>query len=248
MLSGEISQVTRESESQRRLLLDILQSVGRIDNMEGEQRRSNDLIRALTLRLLNEPGFQQAQDAPVDANAPAASTASPIGTTNYNNSVFKLDISRFRKQACRPFCSCICHRRHRRRAPTLMNKLLGSLFLGYSSIPFFAVKCDDSSCIQPSQFSATFTYYFPSWFLVKHMLSLVLMTTPLGDPGGVLKIRKIQYSDFAIFRMASIGDCLGIKSLLDNHIVHPSTTWWGGWSPLHVRISLFLESVTGSNI
>jgi hypothetical protein len=84
--------------------------------------------------------------------------------------------------------------------------------------------------IRPSAFSATFTYYFPAWFIIKQMFSLVRVTTPLGDPGGVLKIRRIQYSDFRIFRMASIGDWRGIKALLNRIIVHPSTTWWEGWS------------------
>jgi hypothetical protein len=217
------------------VLLEVHRQVSQINNIEGELRRSNDLIQASTLRLLHEPGFQQIQGAPIDSNSVTTTELPPAGLADYDGSVFKLDISRFRKKGCRPFCSCICHRRYRKRPPTLMNKLLGSIFLGYSSVPFFGVECDDSACIQPSKFSATFTYYFPSWFVIKHMFSLVLMTTPLGGPGGVLKIRKIQYTDFSIFRMASIGDCKGIKSLLDRRTVHPSTTWWGGWSPLHVE-------------
>lgn len=234
MLSQEVSNASREHENQRRVLLDILQRADRINSIEGEQRKSNDLVRALTLRLVGEPGLQQIQAAPTDSNPVTTAEAAPTGPADYSNSIFKLDISRFRKNACRPFCSCICHRRYRRRAPTLTNKLLGSIFLGYSSIPFFAVKCDDSSCIQPSGFSATFTYYFPSWFVIKHMFSLVLMTTPLGDPGGVLKIRKIEYRDFSVFRMAATGDWKGIKSILDRRVIHSSTTWFGGWSPLHV--------------
>lgn len=246
-LSGKVSEAARESEEQRRLLLDILQRFNSIDGIEGEQRRSNDLIQILTTQLLqNGPGFQQVEMAPLHA-APDSTTTelAPIfeQRNDYNSSIFKLDISRFRKNACRPFCSCVCHRRHRRRAPTLANKLLGSLFLGYSNLPFFAVKCDEPSCIQPSQFSATFTYYFPAWFLLKRMFSLVLMTTPLGDPGACLKVRKIQFHDFSIFRLASIGDWRRIKSLLDRRVEHPSTSWWGEWTPLHVCLNFFQKDL-----
>jgi hypothetical protein len=236
-LSGATLEAARESENQRRLLLDILRQFNRIDGLEGEQRRSNDLIRALTLRLLSEPGFQPIEAAPADptSTTPAERLPPLTGTSDYNSSIFKLDISRFRKNACRPFCSCACHRRYRRRAPTLTNKLLGSLFLGYSNLPFFTVSCDEPTCIQPSSFSATFTYYFPSWFIVRRMLSLIIMTTTLGDQGACLKIRKIQCKDFSIFRMAAIGDWKGIKSLLDRRVEHPSASWWGGWTPLHVR-------------
>jgi hypothetical protein len=225
------------------VLLDVHHQVGQINTVGGELRRSNDLVRESILRLFHELGLQKIQGAPIDSNSDTAANFRPPGLADYDSSIFKLDISRFRKKGCRPFCSCICHRRYRRRPPTLMNKLLGSIFLGYSSVPFFGVKCDDSDCIRPSKFSATFTYYFPSWFVIKHMFSLVLMTTPLGDPGGVLKIRKIQYTDFSIFRMASIGDCKGIQSLLDRRIVHPSTTWWGGWSPLHVQCPITMCSL-----
>jgi hypothetical protein len=230
-------EAAQESENQRRLLIDILQQLNRIGDLEGEQRTSNDLVRALTLRLVGEPGFPHIEAAPANPNATASMGRVPTLTepSNYNSSIFKLDISRFRKNACRPFCSCTCHRRYRRRAPSLMNKLIGSLFLGYSSLPFFKANCDEPTCIQPSGFSATFTYYFPSWFVVRHMLSLVLMTTALGDPGACLKIRKIQYKDFSIFRLAAIGDWKGIRSLLDRRVEHPSASWCGGWTPLHVR-------------
>ena len=153
---------------------------------------------------------------------------------NYYDSVFKLDISRFRKESCKPFCSCPCHRRFRRKSSSMTNKFLGHLFLGYSSLPFVGPACE-VGCVQKAKFSATFTYYFPSWFVIRKALSLVMMTTQLGDIGGVIKVRQLS-RDFSIFRFACVGDIAGIKRLLQRRTVHPSAGFWGNWTPLHVCI------------
>jgi hypothetical protein len=65
------------------------------------------------------------------------------------------------------------------------------------------------------------------------MCSIVLMTTPLGDPGAVLKIRELS-CDFSMFLFVSMRDIAGIKSLLRKRVAHPSATFWGGWTPLYV--------------
>ena len=154
------------------------------------------------------------------------------GERSYYDSVFKLDISRFRKLSCKPFCSCPCHRRFRRKTSSMTNRILGHLFLGYSSLPFVGPSCEEG-CVQKARFSATFTYYFPSWFVIRKALSLVMMTTQLGDLGGVIKVRKLS-RDFSIFRFACVGDIAGIKRLLERRSVHPSAGFWGNWTPLHV--------------
>lgn len=152
--------------------------------------------------------------------------------TNYQDSVFKLDISRSRKLSCKPFCSCLCHRRIRRKSPSITNKILGHLFLGYSSLPFIGPDCEEG-CVQKAKVSATFTYYFPSWLVIRNALSLVMMTTQLGDLGRVIKVHKLT-RDFSIFRFACVGDIAGIKRLLESRSVHPSAGFWGNWTSLHV--------------
>ena len=196
-------------------------------------RRCNDLVNSFISRPLDGHETPISRALLQKSSHPEHQIPS-VTNADYNDSIIKLDVSRFSKQGCRPFCSCICHRRYRKRPITPMNKLLGSLFVGYSNIPFWGVTCDSADCVQPSRLSATFTYYFPSWFIVRQMVSLVFMTTHLGDPGGVLKIRKIQVTDFSFFRMSEKGDVKGMKSMLDRQAIHPSTTWWGGWSALHV--------------
>ena len=116
----------------------------------------------------------------------------------------------------------------------MTNKFLGHLFLGYSSLPFVGPACE-VGCVQKANFSATFTYYFPSWFVIQKALSLVMMTTQLGDIGGVIKVRELS-RDFSIFRFVCVGDIAGIKRLLERRTVHPNAGFWGNWRPLHVCI------------
>ena len=149
-------------------------------------RMSRESISLSTLEASNLP----------TPNSAITSTADDPNTTisgedQYHSSIFKLDISRFRKNACTAYCSCQCHRRMRRRSPSIINRFLGSLFVGYSSLPFWSIPCDQATCTQRSAFSATVTYHFPAWFWEK-MLSIVLMTTPFGDTGAVIKLRKIS--------------------------------------------------------
>jgi ankyrin repeat protein len=182
-------------------------------------------------------------ETPVSSHVDTATTISrvydgPIPTVSGEqdySSVFKLDISRFRKNACATYCSCHCHRRMRRRSPSFINRFLGSLLIGYTTLPFWSVECGQESCIQRSKFSATLTYYFPTWFM-KRMFSLVLMTTTFGDLGAVIKLRKIS-SNFAMFRLAALGDVTRMKSLLTLKADHPSAAFYGGWTPLHYAIS-----------
>lgn len=152
-------------------------------------------------------------------------------------SSFKLEFSRFQKKSCSRLCSCACHYRSRYRSPLLANQILGSLFIGFSSLPFIAPRCTERSCTRRSPFSATFTYQFPSW-LIARVVSLIFITTAAGDPAACLKIRHVN-RDFSIFRMASIGDVTGIQSLLKQKVAHPSATFCGGWTPLHVRVHYY---------
>jgi hypothetical protein len=184
----------------------------------------------------------------VESTTESVSTAivrdsSSLANTYYNT-VFKLDISRFRKQACKPFCSCVCHRRHRRNTS---NRLVGSLAIGYSRLPFFNPACTEKSCTNPTSFSATVTYFFPTWFFMR-VISLIFVTSVFGDPFVGIKIRPMTQA-FSIFRHAAAGNLDGLKRLFSRNEVHPSSSFLGGWTALHVRnhisLSYSLDSSQG---
>ena len=225
-------------------------------SLQDEQKRFSALVEALNSRMLESchisppasPSLPVIENYPIpllpqpDAQ-PDEDRSSAPGTGNdltvsettspgnpYYNSVFKLDFSRFSKQACKPFCSCVCHRRHRRR---MRNGKLGSFAIGVSSLPFFRPTCTEG-CTNRSKFSATITYYFPTWFFLR-VISLLFVTSIFGDPWIGIKVRPMTQA-FSIFRHAASGNLDGLKRLLGRKEVHPSASFEGGWTGLHVRL------------
>lgn len=113
-------------------------------------------------------------------------------TSSESVSRLKLEFSRFRKQGCVPDCECSCHQRRRYKSPSFAPRVLGEFFIGFSSLPLLSRRCSDERCTQRSPFSATFTYYLPT-FLLNKMVSLVFITTSQGDPAACVKIRPLPY-------------------------------------------------------
>jgi hypothetical protein len=160
-----------------------------------------------------------------DTHAPA--TTSTITTVSTESvSKLKLEFSRFqRKEGCVQECACTCHQRRRFRSPLAVQRFLGEVFLGLSSLPLFAGKCSDSRCIERTPFSATMTYYFPS-FLLSRMVSLICITTSQGDPAACIKVRRIS-TDFSLYRAVEKNDLEGVRNMITRRSVHPSATFQG---------------------
>lgn len=231
-------QFTQTQNQHARRVTTLLEGIARqlngLNGLPEEQRRLNNLLQDLGVRLVAETR-QSRIIVEESSQSQQQHLTQTTTTTETKTSRFKIEFSRFQKRSCTSFCSCVCHKRTRFRSPTFARRLLGSLCVGYSSIPLFAQKCSEETCREKTNFSATFTYYFPSW-LISKMISLIFITTAAGDPAACLSIRPLN-RDFSIFRMASTGDLSGIKSILGTRNVHPSVGYHGGWTPLHYAIT-----------
>lgn len=263
-ISNLMIRASRDSTRQNNILSDIHQYMRHSQSAEDEQRRFDTLVEALNNardnfqigRLLTASDHQSESSTSrkeplmlallpptdgitgsgVSSGLTSSSEASSELTVPnsasqpdaYFNSVFKLDINRFRKNACRAFCSCICHRRQRR----TKRGMLGRLTLGYSSLPFYTPTCSEESCANRSKFSATITYHFPAWFFLR-VISLIFVTSIFGDPFIGIKLRPMTQI-FSLFRYSSVGDVEGLRRLFKRGEVHPSSSFLGGWTALHV--------------
>lgn len=247
-LVGYIYEASRDQSRQHRLLDEIYSYTRSTQDLQDEQRRTRELLEELNYRMGsqcqispnsenfprqgamstdNRQGLLEAVES-TDLNSTDLTTVQGAPRSDpYYSTVFKLDNSRFRKTACKPFCACPCHRRRRQRA----NGPWGRLALGYSSLPFLKSNCIQS-CSSRTQFSATITYRFPAW-LFQRVISLIFITSIFGDPWMGIKVRPTT-NVFDIFRFASLGDVRGIKKLLASKSVHPSASFYGGWTALHV--------------
>jgi hypothetical protein len=232
--TSQRSQVqAQQNEYQARLLEAIVRQLSGFGTQQDERIEPSNLIQVLGNGVTASAHVEQLCTVrSQQTTTPSSNVVRTTNTTETTVSSFKLEFSRFQKKSCSRLCSCACHYRSRYRSPLIATQILGSLFIGLSSLPFVAPRCTETSCTQRSPFSATFTYQFPSW-LIARVVSLIFITTAAGDPAACVKIRHVN-RDFKIFRMASIGDVTGIQSLLKQKLAHPSATYFGGWTPLHV--------------
>jgi hypothetical protein len=147
--------------------------------------------------------------------------------------------AQFPRVACKPWCSCICHTERSFRSPSFMEKLVGSLFIGYSGVPILRQKCNQHSCHLESQPLMYVTYYFPTWFLAR-MVSLMISTTPLAGPVVSLKTQRTVSGDADIFTCAKTGDINKMKYLFQNGLASPhDVSFSSGITALHVCVTCY---------
>ena len=165
----------------------------------------------------------ETQDAEMPSNSVITTSSTTVSTESVSR--LKLESSRFQKRGCVLDCECTCHQRRRYRSPSFAQKVLGELFIGFSTLPLLSTRCSDDRCTQKSRFSATLTYYLPTLFL-KKMVSLVLITTSQGDPAACIKVRPLS-SDFSIYRAVEGNNLQAVREIDDSRVAHPSATFKG---------------------
>ena len=121
-----------------------------------------------------------------------------------------------------PQCNCCSHEKYFKRSPHVADKALGTLFVGYSDIPFLISLCKSlnkaRSCTG-SHFMFSLAYFFPIWFLSCAIL-LIVQDHPLGFDINLRVLHYVSYSS-PIFQCAYQGDSLGMKSLLKRRLASP---------------------------
>lgn len=75
-----------------------------------------------------------------------------------------INVRVLRRRSCHSACSCSCHRTQRLVSPGTLERLVGSLFMGYTGIPSPFRRCDVYDCRQRSLTHVKLTYRFPAWF------------------------------------------------------------------------------------
>ena len=143
----------------------------------------------------------------------------------------------FPRPPCTPWCSCVCHKEAKLRSPKLLERLIGSLFIGYSGLPVLTKECNEASCHLRAQPSSSVTYFFPRWFLAR-AVAVVMTTTPLAGPVVDLKFQRIVPGDADIFRYAMLGDIDKLENLFINGLASPNDVHAeSGVTALHLAVS-----------
>jgi len=136
---------------------------------------------------------------------------------------------------CSASCKCSCHTRQRLSSPRLLESFLGTLFVGYSGSPLLTQKCDRASCHGRRDWSTSFTYRFPRWFVVARMIQLKAKATAMYGPELSLRFNRMVDGKAMVFHCATTGDVDRMKQLFQQGRASPSDVRYdSGWTPFHV--------------
>lgn len=134
-------------------------------------------------------------------------------------------------------CRCKCHRKPQNLS--LSNRFLGSLFVGYSNIPFLSRGCSGGLCKETCKNRSTeisVTYYFPSSVMGK-ALKVAFASSLFSGPSFSLTLWNIRASGSPWFRHAQDGNIDGLKVLLESGSARLTDVDEDGQSALNVRIA-----------
>jgi ankyrin repeat protein len=147
----------------------------------------------------------------------------------------RVGVSQILEERCNQWCSCVCHKRAHHRTPARLNRALGSLFVGYTSLPFLSPPCNEKRCRKRSSPSVRVNYYFPPWFAMR---ALVFMATQFNTgPEFLLRVTRICPPNAEIFFFAETGNVEGMKSLFQKGFASPYDVEYGtGVSALHKAV------------
>jgi len=223
-----VDEITSRFNAQDQYLDRLAVQMLQIQSLFEAQNRTREMIEqvyeAFVASNKGKGGLHVLSDSATIASSTRIETASAIQVrTSYR-----------RIALCDPACRCSCHSERRKQTPLFLNRLMGSLFLGYTGVPIFPRPCDDSHCTQRSFPSAQLTYFFPEWFF-RRMLILAMAFDPVGGPQVTLRMPLILPDTAKIFHLATSGDIDAIKTMFKTGQASPfdvSSTF--GYSLLHV--------------
>lgn len=130
------------------------------------------------------------------------------GETPYRPSTFPtmmLQPSTYRTKQCTvPICACQCHAVSKYQYPRWIAPHMGSLFIGYSGLPYLSTaRCNESMCTKRKDAVIKATYYFPAWVpYFSRMLSFVGRWNQLDGPDVCLRMPRVVPSSSEIFMLA----------------------------------------------
>ena len=145
---------------------------------------------------------------------------------------YTLKISNHYGLTCPINCRCACHRQRHVRSPRMLERLFGSLFIGYVGLPVVSSSCDLKDCSLSSP-SLWIDYYFPAWFFRQRLHCIIKYMRSLG-PEQSLRVRRTIPHASNIVISAVRGDVENMKLLLKSGSGSPFDTV-GRYPILHVR-------------
>ncbi|KAL9117432.1 MAG: hypothetical protein Q9187_006031 [Circinaria calcarea] len=131
---------------------------------------------------------EQLADPPMTQSYNEAACAPGTDSGTFQ-SVFQLKLTKC--QGCQAFCICSCHRRRQFRSPSILDCILGSLFVGYVGFPGNRRSCDFPACQKKSEKTVSLRYMFPGWLVKRILITRMLFSSAKG-PEMLLRCLRVR--------------------------------------------------------
>ena len=149
---------------------------------------------------------------------------------------FCIRTKHFSNVSCGHCCICVCHKDRRMRTPQVLDKFIGTLFVGYSGLPVFIQECNQQSCHSRSRPLAYVNYVFPQWFLAR-MVSFV-GTMHASGPMATLRIQRTIPANAELFTFAKLGKTEELANLFKSGRASPNDVHYvSGVTALHFAVA-----------
>ena len=123
--------------------------------------------------------------------------------------------------SCNSDCRCACHTSKRSSTPTVMDRILGKLFVGYAGIPLLNDKCDVKECDKSQIPHVNMEYWFPLGLFWSQIVRLQLgYQSHLGPQVSLSMLRRVPDSAPCV-NFALDGNIDGLKDLFKRGLASP---------------------------
>ena len=123
---------------------------------------------------------------------------------------------------CTSHCRCLCHESRRFDSPRTFQRLIGTLFLGYSGYPISNFqRCTENSCQGQQVFRVSAVYVFPSWLLAR-LLAVTVIKSLGSEIHFSLKVQRIVSSGAEVLRLTLLNDVTGLQRLFSKGLASPN--------------------------
>ncbi|KAL8902251.1 MAG: hypothetical protein Q9207_004818 [Kuettlingeria erythrocarpa] len=122
---------------------------------------------------------------------------------------------------CSSNCRCACHISKRSSTPTVVDCILGQMFVGYAGIPLLNEKCDVTECDKSQIPYVNMEYWFPLGLFWSQIVRLQLgYQSHLGPQVSLSMLRRVPDSAPCV-KFAVDGSIDGLKDLFKRGLASP---------------------------
>ena len=145
--------------------------------------------------------------------------------------------------SCRRGCSCVCHLQRRSALPTVVDRVIGQMFVGYAGLPLLNQSCDTESCEKSQSPSVSLEYWFPLGFVWSQIVRLQLTFRPnVGPHYELSSLRRVPDTAQCV-NFALNGNIEGLRDLFDRGMASPrDVSSTRGYSILRVSLSFGIHA------